>query len=187
MDDEGGGVHRAVALDDLTRVVDQDEVGHRDVAEVHSEWVDPEVVQPFRITRGDVAGHPLVESELGEEPERGSQPLLAVELLHLGRLECHPSWGFHDLWHRVLLLDRCRRHGRTGTAPILRPRLSAVPEGHPSRSAKGILTRSDVPITLRPRPFSFVTQDGNVTVVRSICGLRRTRGRGAHGGSVYAR
>ena len=34
---EGGGVDRPVALDHLAVVVDQDQVGHPDVTEVHAE------------------------------------------------------------------------------------------------------------------------------------------------------
>ena len=70
-----------VALDDLAPVVHEDEVGHPDVAEVHAERVDPEVVEVLGVAGGDVAGDALVEPEAGEEPERGGQALLAVQAL----------------------------------------------------------------------------------------------------------
>ena len=66
------------ALDHLTVVVDQNQIGHPDVAEVHAEGVDPEVVQALGIPGCDVASDALVEAELGEEPEPGGQALLPV-------------------------------------------------------------------------------------------------------------
>ena len=65
----------------LAVVVDQDEVGHRDVPEVHPEGVDPEPVVVAGIAGGDVACHALVEPEPGEEPEPGGEALLAVQAL----------------------------------------------------------------------------------------------------------
>ena len=87
VDGEGGRVDRVVALDHLALVVHEDEVGHPDVAEVHAERVDPEVVGELGVPGGDVAGHALVEPEAGEEPERGRQALLAVQALVLDRCE----------------------------------------------------------------------------------------------------
>ena len=98
-----------VPLDHLALVVDQDQVGHPDVAEVHAEGVDPEVVGPLGITGGDVPGHPFVEAELGEQPERGRQPLLAVEPLLVGRVERHVGGELHDLGHDFLLVAGTER------------------------------------------------------------------------------
>src|SRR4051794_16031212 len=50
-----------------------------------AERVDPEVVEQFRVTGGDVAGHSLVEPELAEQPEPGGQTLFAVQPLFLDR------------------------------------------------------------------------------------------------------
>ena len=69
VDGEGGRVDRAVALHDVALVVDQDQVGHRDLAEVDGERVDPEEVRVLRVPGRDVAGHALVEAELREQPE----------------------------------------------------------------------------------------------------------------------
>src|SRR5439155_14801866 len=44
VDDEGGGVDGPVAAHHVALVVDEQQVGHADVAEVHGEGVDPEVV-----------------------------------------------------------------------------------------------------------------------------------------------
>src|SRR5437764_7582413 len=87
VDGEGGRVDGVVTLHDLALVVHQDEVAHPDVAEVHAEGVDPEVVGTLRIPRRDVAGDPLVEAEPREETERGRQTLLAVQPVVLDRVE----------------------------------------------------------------------------------------------------
>jgi hypothetical protein len=83
VDGEGRGVHRPVAIDDLTTVVDQDEVPHSDQLEIHPEWVDPEMVWPFGIPGRDVTGEPLVEPEMAKEAEGGGEALLAVPPLVL--------------------------------------------------------------------------------------------------------
>ena len=43
-----------------------------------AERVDPEVVEPLGVARGDVAGDALVEAELAEQAEGGGEALLAV-------------------------------------------------------------------------------------------------------------
>ena len=73
VDRERGPVHGLGALDHLAVVVDEEEVGHADHAEVPAERVDPEVVEQLRVTRGDVARRALVVAELGPEPERRGQ------------------------------------------------------------------------------------------------------------------
>ena len=83
VDGEGGPVDLAGALDNVAVLVDQQEVGHLDVPEVHGERVDPEVVGQLGVAGRDVAGHALVEAELGEQPEAGRQPLLPMETLVL--------------------------------------------------------------------------------------------------------
>jgi len=40
VDHEGRAIHRALAFDDLTLVVDENQIGDSDVAEVHAEGVD---------------------------------------------------------------------------------------------------------------------------------------------------
>ena len=87
VDGERGGVHAAVALDDLALRVHEEQVGHADVAEAHAERVHPEVVEPLGVTGGDVPGDALLEAELAEEPEPGGQALLAVLALLLDGVE----------------------------------------------------------------------------------------------------
>ena len=77
----------AFAFDDLALLVDADEIGGSDVAEAHAERVHPEVVEVLGVTRGDVAGDPLLEAELAEEPEPGREALLAVQTLFLDGFE----------------------------------------------------------------------------------------------------
>src|SRR4051812_31668946 len=79
MDGEGRLVQRAVTLDDRAVVAHQHQVAYADVAEVHAERVDPEVVGHLGIAGGDVARDALVESEAAEQTERGSQVLFAVQ------------------------------------------------------------------------------------------------------------
>ena len=81
VDGEGGLVDGLRAVHDLAVVADQQQVADPDVAEVHTERVDPEVVGQLGIAGRDVAGHALVEAELAEEPEAGRQHLLAVQAL----------------------------------------------------------------------------------------------------------
>ena len=52
---------------------------------MHAERVDPEVVGQLGVAGGDVPGDALVEAERAEQPERGGQPLLAVQALVVDR------------------------------------------------------------------------------------------------------
>ncbi|SHX50567.1 Uncharacterised protein [Mycobacteroides abscessus subsp. abscessus] len=54
-------------------MVDLNQIGHRDVPEVHAERVHPKRVGEFRVTDRDVSGHPFRETESPENPERGRQ------------------------------------------------------------------------------------------------------------------
>jgi len=49
MDGESSRIHGAVAFDDLTLIIDTDEVGDRDMAEVDGEGVDPEKFGVLRV------------------------------------------------------------------------------------------------------------------------------------------
>ena len=85
VDGEGGPVERALTLDDLALVIDEEEVRGLDGAEVLAQAIHPEAVGVLGITGGDVAGHPFVEAVLGEDAEGGGEPLLAVQALVLDR------------------------------------------------------------------------------------------------------
>src|ERR1700733_595183 len=81
MDDEGRGVDRIVALDDVALVVAADQVRDLDLAEMDAERIDPERVEVLRIARRDVARDPLVEAEFREQPESRRQSLLPMQPL----------------------------------------------------------------------------------------------------------
>ena len=71
------------AVDDVARVVDEDQVADLDVAEAVRERVDPEVVRELRVASGDVPGHALAEADPPEDPQRAGELLLAVQTLLL--------------------------------------------------------------------------------------------------------
>ncbi len=127
MDVERGHVDRLVSLHHVSQMVDQDEVGHPDQAEVGAERIDPEVVETLGITSGDVAGHTLVEPEFGEQAQPGGQALLTEQALPAGGVELHARWECDDLGHDTLL-GRTTRAGRRRFAPV-----SLGPRDHPAR------------------------------------------------------
>ena len=59
-------VDRVIAFDDLAGVIDADQVRHLDLAEVHSERIDPEGIGEFRISCRDMTRHAFVEAKLGK-------------------------------------------------------------------------------------------------------------------------
>ena len=73
MDLEAGQVDRLVADDDSAVMVDEQQVRDADMAEIHAERVDPEMVGPFRVAHGDVAGGAMVEAVMGEEAQAGGE------------------------------------------------------------------------------------------------------------------
>src|SRR3954466_12024403 len=113
MDRKRGAVHGPVALHDVAVVVDQDQIRDADLREVHAERVDPEVVQPLGVAGGDVPRTALVEAAAREEPERGREPLLAVQPLVAGGCERWPSERF-DVRH-------ARQGNPAGQAGVLAP------------------------------------------------------------------
>src|SRR5262245_59501171 len=78
VDGEGGDVDRVFALDDLAIMVDQDQIRDANLAEIHAEGIDPEMILFFGVARGDVPCDAFVEPEFGEEAEGGGQPLLPM-------------------------------------------------------------------------------------------------------------
>src|SRR4029077_17701914 len=66
---------------DLAAVIDQNQVGGTNFAEVHPEGIDPKMIEALRITGRDMAGYSLIESEAREQPVCAGQPLLAMTTL----------------------------------------------------------------------------------------------------------
>ena len=93
MDRERGAVERPVAVDDLTAMVDEQQISHANHLEVHPERVDPEVVEELGIARGDVTGGAFVESEVPEQSESGRQVLLAIPAFVLDVVELRELCG----------------------------------------------------------------------------------------------
>jgi hypothetical protein len=122
VDGEGGQVHRPVAVDHLTSVVDQDEVLHADHLEVHAERIDPEVVEELGVAGGDVTGNALVEPEMPEEAKGGGEALFAVPALVLGVVECGERHRESVGGHAIILKGGHSRDNERGLRrAILRP------------------------------------------------------------------
>ena len=100
-------------------VVDQDQVRHADLLEVHPQRVDPEVVEPLRVAGGDVTRHPFVEPELPEQSEGGGEALLAVQALFLDRLEGVELGRNAILRHPPILRRRSREPYRAVQPPSI--------------------------------------------------------------------
>ena len=124
---------RAAAIVIDAVVVDEEEVGDPDVAEVHAEGVDPEVVGELGVAGGDVAGHTFVEAALGEHAEGGGQALLAVETLLLhggeGRRHAHLELGHDSPSYR----QRLPTQSRSGPGAAPKPGWDRVRTGPSTR------------------------------------------------------
>lgn len=78
VDRERGLVQRPAADRGFAARVDEQQVRHADLREMHAERIHPEMIGQLRIARGDVAREPGREAEAREQPERGREPLLAM-------------------------------------------------------------------------------------------------------------
>ena len=116
MDHEGRPVHGMLAVHDVPRVVDQDQVAHAHPAEAEPVRVDPEVIGIFGVADRDVPGDALAEPESPEDPQRTRQFLLPCSplLTDVGEhrrgdlgdvLRCQDDTVDH-LWARLM----ARRH-----------------------------------------------------------------------------
>jgi hypothetical protein len=70
MNRESGSVHWVFSFDDLALMIHKNQIQSANLPKVHSERVDPKMIELFRIARGDVASDTFVESETREKPER---------------------------------------------------------------------------------------------------------------------
>ncbi len=52
-------------------MVDQQEIRHAHMAEIHTQRVNPEMVGPFRIAHGDMAGRAMIKPKMREQPHAG--------------------------------------------------------------------------------------------------------------------
>ena len=95
---ESCAVDRVLPFHDLAVVVYQNQIGDANLAKVHAERIDPEMIEAFRVTGGDVPSDAFVESEAREQTEGAGQALLAVLALLGDRGKC---WRSGDV-ERVL-------------------------------------------------------------------------------------
>ena len=51
-----------IANDDITIMIHQQKVGDPDMAEIDAKRVNPEMIRPFRIAHGDMAGRAMVKA-----------------------------------------------------------------------------------------------------------------------------
>ena len=61
---KGRLVDRAISFDHFTVFVDQHQVRHADVREVHPKRIDPKTIGPLRIARCNMSSDPFAEAEL---------------------------------------------------------------------------------------------------------------------------
>ena len=99
VDGEGRAIDQMVARDDVTAFVNKDQIGDADLAKVHAEGIDPEMVEQLRISGGDVARDSLIESIMSKKAESGGQTLFAMLAL-FG--QCREHWRG---WHSDVLLN----------------------------------------------------------------------------------
>src|SRR6266478_3813362 len=95
---EGGLIDFAIALDDVTFIVDEEQIRDANLAEVHAERIDPEMIEALRIARGDMAGDAFVKSAARKKAGRAGELFFAM----------------------TPLLGGSGKHGRAGDALDLR-------------------------------------------------------------------
>lgn len=71
MNGKGCSVHRVFSFDDFALMIHKNQIRRANLPEVHAEWVDPKMIELFRIARGDVPGDAFIETETREQPEGG--------------------------------------------------------------------------------------------------------------------
>ncbi len=67
VDGKSRSIDGILSLHHFAAMIHQNQVGRADLAEVHPERVHPEVVELFRIARGDVPRYSFIESELAKK------------------------------------------------------------------------------------------------------------------------
>ncbi len=92
-----------ISFHNVAAMIYQNQIRRANLAEVHPEWVHPEVVELLRIARGDMSRHSFIESEALKKTECGSKHLLAVQALFGGG-------GEHKRPRNVQYICRCSGH-----------------------------------------------------------------------------
>src|SRR5579864_3908345 len=78
MNGEGGLIHRTLADHDLALAVDEQQVRYAYPRKVSAKGIDPEMIGPFGVARGNVASEALCKAMAGKEAKRAGQPFLTM-------------------------------------------------------------------------------------------------------------
>jgi hypothetical protein len=74
-----------MAFDNFAVMIHQHKIGNANLAKVQTERVDPEMIEPLRIARSDVAGNAFIKAKARKEAKGCGEALFAVTAL-LGRI-----------------------------------------------------------------------------------------------------
>ena len=100
---ESCAVDRMLPFHHLAMVVYQNQIGDTNLAKVHAERIDPEMIETLGVAGGNVSGDAFIKSEAREQAEGAGQALFAVLALFGDSSKC---WRSENV-ERVL-----RGHGR---------------------------------------------------------------------------
>ena len=100
VDHEGRPIDGPSTFDHLSFVIHEDQVRDLNVAKVHAEGIDPEVVEQFGVARRDVTRDALGESQPAEYAQGTRESLLAVLAFGFDRGE--RGWNVEDQLRLVL-------------------------------------------------------------------------------------
>lgn len=78
MNGKGCKIDFRVAFDHFAGVIDQNQVGGANLAEMQTEGIHPKMIDAFGIARGDVAGDAFVKTKFGKETKSGGEAFLAM-------------------------------------------------------------------------------------------------------------
>ena len=113
-----GGVNGPRALDNLAGVIDKDQVGDANAAEINRQRIHPEMISQDRVAYRDVSANAVIEAVMRKDPVGGGEALLAMQALvqfgckhrHVGPLQSIGSQSqtqlFFSLTHCNLLRPR---------------------------------------------------------------------------------
>ena len=76
-----GGVNGPRALDNLAGVIDKDQVGDANAAEINRQRIHPEMISQDRVAYRDVSANAVIEAVMRKDPVGGGEALLAMQAL----------------------------------------------------------------------------------------------------------
>src|SRR4029077_10035145 len=81
MNRESRSIHWVFPFDNLALMVHENQIRSANLSEVHSERVDPEMIELFGVTRGDMSRDAFVEPKTREKPEGSGEHSFAMQPL----------------------------------------------------------------------------------------------------------